>query len=160
MTTKNFVGGPLTVRCSLQPAHFSEVLRFSAAAHERSNYSAFKFNSVIARNTLRACSMDGSMRIFTAWRDTCCVGILIGMIASMPWTAGMSATDLVFVADQGGDQLLERFVKWARDNKVVRVDMAVSDDAVRAGYDRFFKREGFNKAGGVYFAQWPQGDAK
>lgn len=147
----------LIVRQILQPAQYSEVLRFSAGAFERSNYAPLKFNSVIARKTLRDMANDRTMRPFTAWRGQRCVGILVGMISPLPWSAGLCATDLVFVAEQGGDMLLERFVKWARENKCVRIDMGVSDDALRAGYDRLYRREGFNKAGGVYFAQWPQG---
>lgn len=149
----------LIVRQVLQPSQFSEVLRFSAEAFAQTNYAPLKFNSVIARKTLRDTVQDRTMRPFTAWRGQRCVGLLIGMLAPLPWSAGLTATDLVFVAEQGGDMLLERFVKWARDNKCVRIDMGVSDDGVRAGFDRLFRSEGFTRAGGVYYAQWPAGGA-
>lgn len=145
----------LIVRQLLQPALFSEVLRFSKDQFAKSNYEPLQFNSVIARNTLRNAAADGSMRVFTAWRNVRCVGLLIGMIVPLPWSAGLTSTDLVFIAEQGGDMLLERFVKWSRENRVVRIDMGVGDAQRAAGYDRLYEREGFTRAGGLYYAQWP-----
>lgn len=137
----------------LQPAMLSEVLRFGREGFERSNYAPLKFNSVIARATLRDALREGSMRAFTAWRGERCVGVLIGSISPLPWSAGLTATDIVFVADQGGDLLLEKFVEWAKSHRVVRIDMGVSDDATRAGYDRLYARAGFSKAGSMYYWQ-------
>lgn len=147
--------GAIIVRQLLQPSMLSEVLRFGREAFERSNYAPLQYNSVIARKTLRDAMHDRTQRVFTAWRGERCVGLLIGSIYPLPWSAGLTATDTVFIADQGGDMLLERFVKWARENKVVRIDMGVSDDGQRAGFDRLFKQQGFDRAGGMYFAQWP-----
>lgn len=157
MSADGAIVEPIIVRQTLAQPLFSEVMRFSAEQFEKSNYAPLKFNSAIARRTLRDCAADRSMRIFSAWRGNRCVGLLIGMIAPLPWCGGLSSTDLVFIAEAGGDMLLERFVKWSRDNRVVRIDMAVSA-ANRAGYDRLYEREGFQRAGGVYFAQWPMGE--
>lgn len=137
----------------LQMPMLSEVLRFGREAFERSNYAPLKFNSVIARATLRDTLKDKSMRGFTAWRGERCVGLLIGSIVPLPWSAGLTATDIVFIADQGGDLLLQKFVEWAKHNRVVRIDMGVSDEGMRAGYDRFYAKAGFGRAGRLYYWQ-------
>lgn len=137
----------------LQPHMLSEVMRFSAEMFLKSNYADLKFNSVIARGTLKESMRDKSMRPFTMWRGQRCCGLLIGMIMPLPWAAGLSATDLVFIAEAGGDILLDEFVAWSRRNRVIRIDMGVSDSSLRPGYDRFYESHGFKKAGRVYYMQ-------
>lgn len=142
----------ITVRI-LQPHMLSEVLRFGSTAFANSNMAPLGYNSVIARKTLRNVMGDPTMRAFTAWIGDKCCGVIIGMLAPMPWCGGLCATDLVFAADAGGDLLLDKFIGWAKENKVVRIDMAVSDSGVRAGYDRLFSSRGMARASGVYYWQ-------
>ena len=73
------------------------------------------------------------------------------MIAPMPWSVGYSATDLVFAAEVGGDRLLEKFVSWCDKLGGLRIDMGVSDDGDRPGFDRLFAAQGFTPAGRVYY---------
>lgn len=143
----------IVIRTSLLPSRFSEVMRYSREAFDKSNYATLGFNAPQWRAVLRSGMRDRDMRILTAWRGERCVGVLVGMIGPMPWCVGMSATDLVFVADQGGDMLLREFVAWAKGRKCKRIDMAVSDEAARRGYDRLYANAGFKRAGGVYYMQ-------
>lgn len=144
---------------NVQPATLSEVMRYSRTAFDKSNYAPLGFNAVMWRTVLRTAILDKSMLVRAAWRGSQCVGLLVGQLGPLPWCVGLSATDLVFVADQGGDLLLRDFVAWAESHKVRRIDMGVSDSVdaelrnVRTVHDRFFRAAGFERAGGMYFKQ-------
>lgn len=145
-----------------QPQMLTEIMRYSREAFEQSSYAQHGFNSAQWRMVLRGAMLDSSMRVFSMWRGQRCVGLLVGSIGPMPWCAGFAATDLVFVAAQGGDQLLKAFVEWAKQRGCRRIDMAVSDDAftqyenpeARArAYDRMFAAAEMKRAGGAYYWQ-------
>lgn len=143
------------------PHMLTEMMRYSREAFEASNYATHGFHATQWRSVLREAMLDKSMCVISAWRGQRCVGLLVGMMAPMPWCLGFAATDIVFVAEQGGDMMLRQFVDWARARKCKRIDMGVSDDAIlrmspeRIGklYDRMFAAAGFHRAGGVYFMQ-------
>lgn len=128
------------------------IMVFSRRACEASpTYGPMGFNSVIWRRTLISAFKDPTMRVFVSADGGDVCGILVGMIAPMPWSAGFSATDLVFAADHGGDLLLHLFIEWCERNRVRRIDMGVSDTGREQAKDAFFRRAGFSQAGRVYF---------
>ena len=131
-------------------------MRYSRSAFDKSSYAPLGFNAVMWRTVLRGAMMDRSMLVRAAWRGSECVGLIVGQLGPLPWCVGLAATDIVFVADQGGDLLLRDFVAWAESHKVRRIDMGVSDTPIpelRAVHDRFFRAAGFERAGGMYFKQ-------
>lgn len=143
----------------VQPAQLSEVMRYSRTAFDKSNYAPLGFDAVLWRQVLRNAILEKSMLVRAAWRGQRCVGLIVGMLAPLPWCVGLAATDLVFVADQGGELLLRDFVAWAESHKVRRIDMGVSDTPApelrnaRTVHDRFYRAAGFERAGGMYFKQ-------
>lgn len=130
----------------------SAIMEFSREAHDRSvTYKGLGYNAVIWRRTLRDALADPSMVVLIAKRAEAIVGLLVGMRTPMPWSAGFCASDLVFVAKQGGDLLLAAFVEWCKTRKVRRIDMGVSEPGDDEAKDRLFGSRGFERAGRVYY---------
>lgn len=129
------------------------ILEFSREAFASSvTYQATGYNEVIWRNTLKAAFSDPTMAVFVTKRSGRVCGLLVGMKMPMPWSGGFCASDLVFVAKQGGDRLLRQFVIWCKQNKVRRIDMGVSEITPREpAIDAMFKSKGFSGAGRVYY---------
>jgi len=129
------------------------ILEFSREAFASSvTYQATGYNEVIWRNTLKGAFADPTMVVLTARKSGKVCGLLVGMRMPMPWSGGFCASDLVFVAKQGGDRLLRAFVVWCKEQKVRRIDMGVSDTQSNdRTMDGLFKRAGFSGAGRVYF---------
>jgi hypothetical protein len=127
----------------------SGICAFGRAKHAESNYSA-PFNSVWFRKVLTGALKDPDQCVFVALKDGEVCGLLIGCRMPMLFSPQYCATDQVFVADAGGDQLLDRFMDWCQKNRVVRIDMGNSQRD-RQGLDRLMARRGMQRAGGMYF---------
>lgn len=129
----------------------SEIVAFGRRMIEQTNYAPFGYNAVIARRTAKEAMTRPDSRVWVAERDGAICGLLIGEIGAMPFSAHMAATDLVFVAEAGGDMLLDAFVEWCRLCKVARIDMGLSagpmrEEAVR----RMFEAKGFVYSGAMF----------
>lgn len=135
------------------PFDLSDILVFGKRACDKSNYAPLGWNGVIARRTLKEIFEARNMRVFIARKDKQICGLLIGSIDPMPFCAGLSATDLVFAAEAGGDMLLDLFVAWCKLNKVARLDMGVSQSEDDATITKLYERKGFIRAGRMFYMQ-------
>lgn len=129
----------------------SDLLAFAKRKLESTNLAELGFNAVIARRTLKGAMTSPDSRVWVTERDGVIAGFLIGEIGPLPMTHHMGATDLAFLADAGGDLLLEAFIAWCNLRQVARIDMGVSagpehDDAVR----RMYRGKGFVYSGSMF----------
>lgn len=132
-------------------ADLSAIVAFAKHKLAGSTYDGVPFNAVIARRTAKRALEDGDARVYVAERGGVLVGFLIGEIGPMPMSHHMGATDLAFLADAGGDLLVDAFIAWCRLRKVARIDMGVSASAYTPAIARFFRRKGFAAGGGLYY---------
>lgn len=131
----------------------SPMLEYGRRAFEGSNYEGLGYNSVIARKTAKAALSMPSMCVYLAKKNGVICGLIIGMMDAMPFCAGMSATDLVFHAEAGGDKLLDAFVEWCKRKKVTRIDMGVSQEGNDEAVTKLYERKGFKAAGRLFYQQ-------
>lgn len=136
----------------------SSILIYSRRACEASpSWGPLGYNAVIWRQTLLDSFRDPSSVVIAALNGNDVCGLLVGTKGPLPWCAGFGATDLVFVADRGGNLLLREFKSWCREKKVRRIDMGISDteitdeDGECIAADVMFRREGFSKSGRMYY---------
>lgn len=134
----------------------SDIVAFAKQATARTNYDAHEFNSVIARRTAKQAMLSSDSRVWVVDDDGAIKGLLIGEIGPMIMTHRMGATDLVFLADKGGDLLLDAFVDWCILRKVGRIDMGVSAGPEReAAIKRAMARKGFAYSGPMFHRNFP-----
>lgn len=129
----------------------SDILALGKKSMESSNYSVFPFNAVIARRIAKASMMSADSRTWVAEHNGKLVGFLIGELGPMPMTHFHAATDLIFVADAGGDLLLDAFVEWCKLRHVARIDMGISAGPEReAAVRKMFESRGFVYSGPMF----------
>lgn len=136
----------------------SAIVEFGKRMHPQTNYAPFEYNAVIARRTAKAYMTRKDARVWVSERKGAICGLLIAEVGPMPFSAHLAATDLIFVAEAGGDMLLRAFVEWAKLCGAARIDMGVSagpvrEDAVR----RLFESEGFIYSGGMFHLNLTEG---
>lgn len=129
----------------------SEIVAFAKRRIEAgTNYAEFPFNAVIARRTVKAAMTDADSRVWVTERDGQIAGLLIGELGPMDFTHYLGATDRAFLAEAGGELLLEAFVDWCKLRGVARIDMGISAGETRKGVERLFRRHGFKPSGGMF----------
>lgn len=130
----------------------SDILAFGKDAMARSNYSVFPFNAVVARRIVKQSMTSADSRVWIACRDNGVItGFLMGELGPMPMTHFHAATDLIFVADAGGDLLLDAFVEWCKMRHVARIDMGISAGPEReAAVRKMFESRGFVYSGPMF----------
>lgn len=129
----------------------SAIVAFGKGAHERSNYRDIRYNAVHTRRVVKDAIRDPDSCVYIALRGGNVCGLLIGNVSPLPFSPLLAATDMVFVAERGGDMLLDLFLKWAKRMKAVRVDLGVSDDDPGDRVGNLYQRKGLRRAGGVYY---------
>lgn len=129
----------------------SDILAFGKDAMARSNYNVFPFNAVVARRVVKASMTSPDSRVWIVERGGKITGFLMGEIGAMPMTHFHAATDLIFVADAGGDLLLDAFVEWCKLRHVARIDMGISAGPEReAAVRKMFESRGFVYSGPMF----------
>lgn len=130
----------------------SEIVALGARIVPKTNLARFPYNAVIARRTTKRAMTDANSRVWvTESEDGKLKGVLIGEIADMPMTHYQCATDLIFIAEAGGDLLLDAFIHWCGLRKVARIYMGISTGTGREeATKRLFARKGLAHCGPMF----------
>lgn len=132
----------------------SDIVAFAARklSPGASTYDGIPFNAVIARRTAKRAMTEPQSRVWVSVRNDKIIGFLIVEVGEMPMSHYMAAQDLAFLADAGGDKLIDAALSWLRLLKnVARIDMAISASGPRKAFARLFRRKGFSEGGGLYY---------
>lgn len=129
----------------------SDILALAKRVLPATNYARFPFNSVIARRSVQRCMTSADARVWVSEDERGIRGFLIGEIGDMTHTHHRAASDLAFLAEAGGDLLLDAFIEWCKLRKVARIDMGISAGPERdAAVRRAFARKGFEYSGPMF----------
>lgn len=142
-----------------KPTDLSHIVAFGARVIPGTNYAPLGYNAVIARRTAKSCMTDKDSRVWiTEDAHGAIRGLLIGQIGQVPFSHYLAATDLVFVAEAGGELLLDAYVAWCKLRGVARIDLGASAGAGRdAALSRLLRRKGFARAGAMFTANLIEG---
>lgn len=141
-------------------ADLSDIVAFGKRVVATTNYAEFAYNAVLARRVVKQMMTQATSRVWVAEHQGRITGLLMGEVGPMPFTHHMAATDLIFVAEAGGDELLDAFIEWCKLRKVARIDMGVSagperEDAIK----RMFAKHGFGYSGPMFHMNMlPEGE--
>lgn len=135
------------------PNDLSAIVAYSCSVFGETNMADLGWNAVIARQTYKTAFAQQNYRVFVARKDGVICGVLVGVIDTLPFSAGLHATDVVFSAKAGGDMLLDMFVAWCKLNKVRRIDMGVSQEGRDEAITKLYERRGFVATGRMFLLQ-------
>lgn len=132
-------------------AEISALVAWGKDAHARSNYSeCAPFNAVVTRQFFKDALGDPNHAFLVVKSGPAIRGLLIGHCALYPFSHARFATDVLFVADAGGDLLLDAFIAWAQRKRVAVIESAPSQSDRFDALARLFESRGFMRCGGTF----------
>jgi len=76
-------------------------------------------------------------------------GVLVGLVMPYVWNeAFFYATDYLFVAEKGGNLILQKFIRWCKKPRVLEIKLGESAGSTIAG--PLYEAVGFKQVGGIY----------
>lgn len=119
--------------------------------HGGSVYRHVAFNAALFRKSLHSLirSPNGDVLLALNKHGTIC-GMLMAWHESMTWTHNKVATDLHFMAEQGGDMLLRAFKRWALEKGCIEICMGTFNRQDEDRIERLYNRIGFETIGRTY----------
>lgn len=129
---------------------------FGRQQHEKSALGHLPFSPAAFRKSLHEIIRGGNGDVLLAINKAGEIrGLLIAWHEALLWTKAKVATDIHFVAEQGGDMLLRAFRKWALERGCSQMFIGTMSDkhiGPRNAFriKRFFERMGLTAVGNVY----------
>lgn len=129
----------------------SAVVMLSRRLHEESEWAFLTFSPAAMRKSLDQILRRPDYEVFVAEdAEGNLTGLLIGSVDQVIYGRATFATDVEFAANGGGDELLDEFRNWAVAKGVSVIVMGVSNSGREAAKDRFFRKHGMERSGGMY----------
>lgn len=102
------------------------------------------------RRQLRNCIKDSEAVVLVAIGGNQIKGVLIGWLMNWAWNPQRYGTDILFLADQGGDYLMRKFEAWCRQHGARRVLQTTHLEYQADRVEKFYSRSGRVKTGHVW----------
>ena len=124
---------------------------FAKSQHAKSTFKDLAFNASLFRKSLREIIKSGNGDILLAVNRSGGIrGILMAWHEQMTWNRRPYATDLHFVAEQGGDLLLRKFKEWAIERGCCEIGLGTFNGVDEDRIEKLFNRIGFKTVGKTY----------
>ncbi len=124
---------------------------FAKTQHTKSSFNRLVFNAALFRKSLRDIIRGGNGDVLIAVNKKGQIrGMLLAWHEALTWTHRKYATDLHFVAEQGGDMLLRAFKKWAIERDCCEVGLGTFNGKDEDRIETLFNRLGFETVGKTY----------
>lgn len=109
-----------------------------------------KLNAGYLRRQLKQAIREGDQAVFIVCdNDDHLKGVIVCFVAPYIWSSQLYVTDILFVADQGGDVLMKKMIQWGKSQGAQAAAMQT-----HLGFDprveKLYQRKGFTKVGAVF----------
>ena len=128
----------------------SKIVPLCRRLHAESAWSWVPFSPSAMRKSLKQMIAMEHTKPLVAWKDGEPCGILFGTVDEVIYGRTRYATDIDFVAEFGGDELVDAFKSWAQSMGAKVVLMGVTNPGREQAKDRFFGKHGLSRVGGMY----------
>jgi hypothetical protein len=127
------------------------LVKFAKRMHPTTTFAHVPFNPPLFRSNLRKVLEHPNADVLIATRtDGEICGLLIAWAEPLLWSHQMFATDVHFVAEAGGDQLLREFTRWARKKNCVEAGVGTFNGADEDRIEKLYNRIGFETVGRTF----------
>jgi len=124
---------------------------FCKAQHAETSFRDWAFNPALFRRSLREIIKGQNGDALIAVSKTGHIrGLLLAWHEQLLWTKQFYATDLHFVAEQGGDMLLRAFKKWAIERNCIEIGIGTFNGKDEERIETLYNRLGFQTVGKTY----------
>lgn len=135
-------------------ADITQAVLFAKTQHAKSAYCGYAFNPSQLRKSLTAIIRSGNGDVLLAVNSKGQIrGMLLAWHEELTWSKHKVATDIHFVAEQGGDMLLRAFKQWAKERGCIEIDLGTFNGGDEDRIERLYNRIGFETVGQTYRAR-------
>ena len=102
------------------------------------------------RRQIKQCIKEKDTQVFiTVNKDNRILGLVVCWIAPYLWSRQLYVTDILFVADQGGDVLMKKMEAWGKANGA-RVSTMQTHLGLDDRVEKLYERKGYERVGAVF----------
>ena len=103
----------------------------------------------LRRQLKQAIKEDDQAVFITVNNDRDVLGLIVCLVAPYIWSSVLYVTDILFVADQGGDVLMKKMEGWGR-SKGARAAAMQTHLGLDPRAEKLYTRKGFKRVGAVF----------
>lgn len=130
------------------------LVRLCQKFHGQSEYRWLPFSAAAMRRSIQEMRRRVDCVVLVADQDGEIKGFLFGTVDQFLYNRKLYATDVEFMAEAGGAELLEAFKEWAESRgaavEIHGVSNAEQDETRAKAKDRWFTAQGLTKTGGMF----------
>ncbi|RLB68292.1 MAG: hypothetical protein DRH08_01355 [Deltaproteobacteria bacterium] len=129
----------------------TEIVRFCKSQHVKSSWAEIDFNPVLfKRNMVRVVREDGSDILIVRDDTDRVVGVLLATVDQFIFNKMVYATDIHFMCEAGGIEILGEFKRWAREHRASKIIMGIANEDPTGKVHMFYKLSGFRSVGDAW----------
>lgn len=135
-------------------ANFSDVLamtKFARLMHDKSSWKHLEFNPThVRKNLMAAVRTEGTDAIVAKDSEGKVVGLLIAAVDQFFISKDLYATDVHFMCESGGIQIMAEFKRWAKKHGARHIIMGIANDDPEGRTARFYEMLGMRAIGDAW----------
>lgn len=129
------------------------LVAFAKARHDASDWAVLPFSPTKVRNNIVTMIRTEGMDVLLAEDEGEICGMLLAGIDQFFFNNMTYATDVHFVAERGGFQILRAFFRWAEERGCRAVIMSVANSDPEGRVAKFYESCGMQSVGNA-FVRW------
>jgi len=137
----------------IRPAYLTDVTRiiiFCKAHEHLLGEHDPKVNSAYLRRQLRQAIGAKDQAVFIIFDNKNTLkGVIVCWLAPYIWNTQLYVTDILFLADQGGNFLINKMEQWGRKHGAARSTMQ-THDCFDPRVEKLYTRKGYHRSGAVF----------
>ena len=127
------------------------VVKFCRGQHGKSSWADVDFNPTLFRNNLgRIIREEGSDILLVRDDGNTIVGVLLATVDQLIFSKMIFATDLHFMCEAGGIQILAEFKRWAIGHRANKIIMGIANEDPTGRVHLFYTLAGFHRVGDAF----------
>lgn len=132
-------------------SHVNQAVKACQVQHEKSSWSDLPFSSALFRKNLARMIRTDGMDILIVQDDKDKItGVLLATVDQMVFSKTIYASDIHFMCDSGGIQLLAEFKRWSREHGAKMIVMGIGNTDPEARIARFYALSGMTQRGDAW----------
>jgi hypothetical protein len=128
----------------------NQIVKVCQRLHAVSSWKELDFNPRHVKRNLLRMFKDDTSTVLIAVDDGQITGVLLATIDQFFISKMLYATDVHFMCEAGGIQLLARFKRWARKNGASKIIMGLANDDPSGRVHQFYEAVGMRRVGDAY----------
>ena len=129
----------------------AQLVRVCKCQHEKSSWRELPFNPVLVKkNLVHTVRTDGMDALIVKDDEGKIQGVLLATVDQFFMNKAFYATDVHFMCDAGGVQLMAAFKRWAVEHGAIKLIMGIANDDPDGRIHAFYEAVGMRSVGDAW----------